>query len=90
MIDAFADAHGVRIAPMLELGSHDLLTQFAQIHLGLAFVIREFVGEEIAQGKLTEVPLTPALPERAVGVAHLVKVPLSPAAKAFAGLCIED
>ncbi|MDR6878528.1 LysR family transcriptional regulator [Bacillus sp. 3255] len=82
-IDDYAAAHGVRLEPEFELGSLDLLGQFARSGFGLAFVIREYVADEIAAGALFEVPLSPPIPERRIGIATLRGVPLSAASKSF-------
>ncbi|MDF2926558.1 MAG: LysR family transcriptional regulator [Paenibacillaceae bacterium] len=85
-IDKYASSHGVRIEPEFELGSIDLLVQFAIRGFGLAFVIRDFVTDELAAGQLVEIPLIPAMPVRHIGIATLRGVPLSAAAKAFLAL----
>ncbi|MBB3110145.1 DNA-binding transcriptional LysR family regulator [Paenibacillus phyllosphaerae] len=85
-IDAFAQGHQIQLQPEFELGSHDLLVQFAVSGIGLTFVVREYVTEELESGKLVEIPLTPAIPTRHVGIATLRGVPLSSAAKHFVSL----
>ncbi|PYI53413.1 LysR family transcriptional regulator [Paenibacillus flagellatus] len=80
-VDAFAERQGVRIRPEIELGSIELLVQFARIGLGAACVIREFVAPELADGTLAELPLDPPLPPRSVGLVTLRDVPLSAAAQ---------
>ncbi|MEC0264800.1 MULTISPECIES: LysR family transcriptional regulator [Paenibacillus] len=80
-LDEFAISHGVRLKPEFELGSLDLLVQFAQSGFGLTFIVRNYVTEELSSGKLVEIPLTPPVPERHVGIATLKGVPLSAASK---------
>jgi DNA-binding transcriptional LysR family regulator len=82
-IDRFAKGQGVDIRPEFELGSIDLLVQFARIGLGIACVIREFVAEELARGTLHEIRLDVPLPPRRVGLVTLKDVPLSAAASRF-------
>ena len=82
-IDRFAKGQGVNIQPEFELGSIDLIVQFARIGLGIACVIREFVAEELARGTLHEIRLDVPLPPRRVGLATLKDVPLSAAASRF-------
>lgn len=82
-LDEYALSHGSRLKPEFELGSIDLLAQFARSSLGLAFVVRNYVAEELASGQLIEIPLTPSIPERHVGIATLGGVPLSTASKRF-------
>ncbi|MEV5027540.1 LysR family transcriptional regulator [Paenibacillus sp. LPE1-1-1.1] len=83
LLDGYAEAHGVKLSPELELGSFDLLAQFARSGFGLAFLIREYVKEELAAGSLIEIPLHPPVPARSIGIATLRRVPSSSAAKRF-------
>jgi len=82
-LDHYASSNGIELKPEFELGSLDLLTQFAQSGFGLAFTVREFVTEELRTGKLFEIPLSPPVPERYVGIATLKGIPLSAASKRF-------
>lgn len=85
-LDEFAEAHGAKLSPELELGSTDLLTQFAISGFGLAFLIRSCVADELAAGELVEIPLQPPIPSRSIGIATLRGAPLSAAAKQFVEL----
>lgn len=80
-LDEYAAANGVKLHPEFELGSIDLLVQFAQSGFGLAFVVRDYVMEELASGKLIEIPLNRPIPTRHAGIATLKDVPLSSASK---------
>ena len=82
-VDRFAQRQGVRLQPEIELGSIELLVQFARIGLGAACVIKEFVEKELAEGSLLELPLAVPLPPRKVGLVTLPGVPLSAAAHRF-------
>lgn len=85
-IDRYAAANGTLLEPEFELGSIDLLVQFARSGFGLAFVIRDYVADELAAGELVEIPLDPPIPERHIGIATLRGVPLSAASKSFLAL----
>ncbi|MEK4358441.1 LysR family transcriptional regulator [Paenibacillus sp. FSL M7-1455] len=82
-LDEYAKSNGVELKPEFELGSLDLLVQFAQSGFGLTFIASHFIAEELASGKLVEVPLVPPIPQRHVGIATLKGVPLSAASKNF-------
>jgi LysR family transcriptional regulator, cyn operon transcriptional activator len=82
-LDEHFAACGVPLSPEFELGSLDLLAQFAKSGLGLAFVIRDFIAEELAGGELFEIPFMPPIPPRHIGIATLRGVPLSAASKSF-------
>jgi DNA-binding transcriptional LysR family regulator len=85
-LDDYAARHHTALVPEFELGSLDLLAQFALRGFGLAFVIRDAVAEELNDGRLVEIPLTPPLPDRQIGIATLRSVSLSAAAKAMLGM----
>lgn len=85
-LDTFAASQGMTLKPEFELGSVDLLVQFAISGFGLAFVLRDYVQDELQAGKLVEIPLGTAIPERGIGIATLRAVPLSSATKAFLAL----
>lgn len=82
-MDQFLASNHLTITPEFELGSVDLLVQFAKRGFGLAFVIRDYVTEELKKGELVEIPLDPPLPERNIGIATLRGVPLTAASKSF-------
>lgn len=77
---------GVHIHPEFELGSHELLLEFAQINLGIACVVKEFSAEYLERGKLQEVEFLEPIPKRSIGVCYLKGVSLSPAASKFIGI----
>lgn len=80
-LDAYAQSHGVAFTPHIELGSSDLLVQFAEINLGVAYVIREFTI--IDDGKLFQIPVSPAAPPRHIGLVRRKDIPMSHAAESF-------
>ena len=76
-------SRGVKISPEFELGSHDLLLEFAKINLGIACVTKEFSKEYLNKGLIYEVQLTEEIPKRNIGVCFLKSVPLSRATTRF-------
>lgn len=82
-VEEYFSAQGIQIEPEFELGSHDLLLEFAKINLGIACVTREFSQEYIESGLLSEVQLKEEIPPRSVGICYLRSVPLSLAATRF-------
>lgn len=68
---------------VLEISNMDLLIEFAKIGLGIACVIRNFVEEDIASGKLIEIPLDYPIETRQVGFAYSSKYPVTDAMKQF-------
>jgi DNA-binding transcriptional LysR family regulator len=79
---------GIRIKPEIELGSHDLLLEFAKIGLGISCVIKEFSEEYLNKGILHEVRLVEEVPGRSVGICFLKSITLSPATEKFIELLL--
>ncbi|MBS4223725.1 LysR family transcriptional regulator [Lederbergia citrea] len=82
-VEDYLISKGIKISPEFELGSHDLLLEFAKINLGIACVTKEFSQEYINKGLLYEVQLTEEIPKRSIGVCFLKNVPLSHASTKF-------
>ncbi|WP_271749938.1 LysR family transcriptional regulator [Cohnella sp. JJ-181] len=79
-------SYGYSIKPEIEVGSVDLLIEFARRGLGISYVTREFVSKELEEGSLFEVKLEVPLPPSHVGLLTMRNMPLSSAAHAFIGL----
>lgn len=82
-VEDFMISKGIKISPEFELGSHELLLEFAKINLGVACVTKEFSEEYLENGLLYEVKLTEDIPKRSIGICYLKSVPLSPASTKF-------
>jgi DNA-binding transcriptional LysR family regulator len=85
-IDAYLSANNAVFQPEIEVSSLEFLVEFARIGLGIAAVIGNFVRKELEKGLLYEIPVTPAVPSRKVGVVTPGNLPLSIAAEAFIDL----
>ncbi|QTD40074.1 LysR family transcriptional regulator [Sporosarcina sp. Te-1] len=85
-VEEFLLAKGVKIEPEFELGSHDLVVEFARINMGIACVTKEFTEDYLERGILREVQLSEQIPHRSIGVCSLKSVPLSPASTKFVEL----
>lgn len=75
--------NGIKINPEIELGSHDLLLEFAKIGLGFACVVKEFSEYYLSNNALYEVKLKQPIPKRSIGICSLKGVSLSPASEKF-------
>lgn len=73
----------IELVPDIEVASHEILLRFASIHLGVSCVVEEFSEAELSSGKLKKINLTPPLPHRSIGYAHLKHSTLSKPAQAF-------
>ncbi|MBM6859186.1 LysR family transcriptional regulator substrate-binding protein, partial [Clostridium saudiense] len=76
-VESFMISKGVNISPDFELGSYDLLLEFAKINLGIACVIKEFSKEFLEKNYVYEIDTIEKIPKRSIGVCYLKKVPLS-------------
>ena len=85
-VEDYLQSKGIQIAPEFELGSHELLLEFAKINLGIACVTKEFSQEFLSKGLLQEVQLHKKIPTRSIGFCYLKTVPLSPASTKFVEL----
>jgi len=85
-VDQFLLSKGVILSPEFELGSHELLLDFAKINLGIACVTREFSMDYLNRGLVYEVQLKQEIPSRSIGVCYLKSVPLSRASMRFVEL----
>jgi DNA-binding transcriptional LysR family regulator len=82
-VDQWFASKGLSVKPDIELGSVDLLAEFASLGFGAAFITRSFVEEELQNGKLYELSLTDTLPPRSIGLATRRDKELSLAADGF-------
>lgn len=84
-ISRYAEENGIVLNPILEIGSLDLLIDFAKINLGLTYVIRELT-RELEEQKLYEIPVTPPVPKRSIGMVRLKNVAMPHALQGFIDL----
>ncbi|WP_152391683.1 LysR family transcriptional regulator [Paenibacillus guangzhouensis] len=80
-VDQFVASHGLVMKPEIELGSVDLLVEFARSGFGVACVTREFIAAELSNQTLYEIQLRTPIPPRRVGIIKLRSTPLPAAAK---------
>lgn len=82
-VEKYMLSKGVGIKPEIELGSHDLLLEFAKINLGISCIIKEFSQEYLKSGAVYEIPMVEEIPKRNIGICYLRSIPLSPASERF-------
>ncbi|WP_425447388.1 LysR family transcriptional regulator [Dethiothermospora halolimnae] len=82
-VEKYMLTKGIKIKPEIELGSHDLLLEFAKINLGISCVVKEFSKQYLDKGVLYELPITEKIPKRGIGVCFLKSLSLSPSSVKF-------
>lgn len=88
-VERYINTFGIKLSPEIELGSHDLLLEFAKINLGVSCVVKEFSKEYLKQRDVHEIRLMQPIPRRSIGCCFLKSVPLSPAATQFLAILEE-
>ncbi|UVI33389.1 LysR family transcriptional regulator [Paenibacillus spongiae] len=76
-------SYGHQIKPEIEVGSVDLLIEFARKGLGISYITKEFIAKELEEGSLFEVKLDIQMPPSQVGFMIMRNMPLSNAASKF-------
>lgn len=82
-IDKFLAKNSVELTPEIEISSMDFLIEFAKIGIGVACVIKEFIQDELSNGTLKQLPISPEPKPREIGLVLKENIPLSIAAKTF-------
>lgn len=82
-IDTFLTDNTLFLEPQLEIGNMEFLIEFAKIGIGEAFVIKNFVEDELKSGELFEINIKPKPPARSIAVISLSDIPTSKASQAF-------
>lgn len=81
--DQFLTERGVSLRPEIELGSIDLLIELTKIGLGISFVSRQYIAQDLAAGRICELQIKDAIPPRFLGVMTNQTLPLPAAARKF-------
>ncbi|NOV04813.1 LysR family transcriptional regulator [Paenibacillus planticolens] len=76
-------SYGYELKPEIEVGSVDLLIEFARKGHGISYVTKEFIAKELEEGSLFEIQLDVQLPPTHVGIMTMRNMPLSSSAKGF-------
>lgn len=82
-VESYMLTKGIKIQPEIEIGSYDLLLEFAKINLGIACVVKEFAKEPLSKEAIYEIKTMEEIPKRSIGLCYLKKVPLSLASAKF-------
>ena len=80
--DYFAKSK-VTLEPEMELASYQLVTKFIEKGLGIGFLTKDFIEQELKNNILKEIPTDFKLPSRYIGLIYLKEKGLSTAAQKF-------
>lgn len=89
-IDDYIKSFGHECEPNIEVGSHDLLIEFAKQNLGISCVTEEFVTKELKDGSLFKLNIEGDIRSRNIGYVKLKNVSLTFAGARFIDLIQED
>ncbi|RAV20505.1 LysR family transcriptional regulator [Paenibacillus contaminans] len=88
-VEQWFHSQGFAVEPDIELGSIDLLIEFAGLGFGVAFVTRSFVEKQLRSRKLFELQPAEPIPARTIGVAVRRDLSLSLPAERFVRALID-
>lgn len=88
-LDSFLAGEGIHLQPQIELGSLDLLVDFAVAGLGIAAVTHEFIGTALETGSLRVIATQKPIPPRSVAMVLRRNSPPTFALEAFMALLDE-
>lgn len=88
-VEEILNLEGVSIEPDIELGSHELVLEFARIGLGLAFVVEEYSKDYLDNSNVFEIRINKNIPTRNIGICYLKEVSLSPSAEKFIEILLD-
>lgn len=82
-VDMYLSSHQITMDNIIEINTMDLLIELAKIDLGIAYVIKDFVKDELDDHSLTEVSLGRAIPKRKLGLVYKDDTIMTDAMKKF-------
>lgn len=68
-LDNFANSNGVVFKPNMELASYSLVLEFAKIGLGIGYVTKDYIKNELKNNELYELNIKEKIPCRYIGIA---------------------
>lgn len=69
-LDNFTSSNNVVLKPEMELASYSLVNEFVEMGFGIGYLVKEFIFDELNNGKLFEVKVKPEIPSREIGLIH--------------------
>lgn len=70
-LDNYLKKNKQEITPKMEIVSYNLIMDFVASGFGIGYATKEFIQKELEENKLYEIPITPPIPERHIGIVTL-------------------
>lgn len=70
-LDNYLKANNTSLLPKMEVVSYNLIMELVKIGFGIGYATKEFAQKELERRELFEIKISPALPERHIGVVTL-------------------
>lgn len=68
-LDEFMLSNNTVLKPTMELTSYSLVSEFTKLGLGIGYVTKEYILDELKNGELIELKLNQKIPSRFIGIA---------------------
>ena len=68
-LDNFASSYDIVLRPNMELASYSLVLEFAKIGLGIGYVTKDYIKNELKNNELYELMIKEKIPSRYIGIA---------------------
>lgn len=65
-LDSFCFKNNIKLNTTMDLASYSLIIDFVEIGLGIGFIVKEYVKNNIASGEIFEVKVEPKIPKRKI------------------------
>ena len=69
-LDNFTGENNVILTPEMELASYSLVDEFTKMGLGIGYLTKEFIEEELNNKELFEIKTSPKIPKRQIGIIY--------------------
>ena len=70
-LDGYLKENNIKLIPKLEVVSYNLIMDLVKSGFGIGYATKEFAKEELNNGTLYEIKVTPEIPKRYIGIATI-------------------
>ena len=82
-LDNFCDKQNIKLEDKFELASYSLVSEFVKDGIGIGFLTKEFIEDELKNESLFEIKIAKEIPSRYIGISYLKDKKLSHCAELF-------